>query len=302
MKKTFSILMVGLILMAEFVPISAALLETYMKATGLSTNSGDTNSDTPDLTYTAGTWVSATRVFTVASGNPVTDGVTVGRLVALRVDGGAAAVLIGRVSARDATTITLAATDLAGSLADRTGDCTLVMGGRYKGPDGANFIPFTLATTGALRSAAGDKLRVNAIGTFDWLQAYTFAANGPYIFEGMTATPGDGGKARWNGDTNLLPYNFVNLSGINDIIFKHHIMQGNGYLFPATNGGPSLINLTGTGFSLESCVISNTYRNAINLVGDGWLIAKSLFEHCNQDSGNGFAAIAISRSGVLEDS
>src|SRR5688572_29857358 len=74
---------------------------------GSNLNSGSTAGASADHTYASGNWVQGTGVFTVASGNPVSDGVAVGDIASVYADGATTSDYIGRVSARDATTITV---------------------------------------------------------------------------------------------------------------------------------------------------------------------------------------------------
>lgn len=55
-----------------------AFKEFYCNSSGSNLNAGD-GTGAATATYAAGTFVRSTGVFTVASGNPVTDGVAVGQ-------------------------------------------------------------------------------------------------------------------------------------------------------------------------------------------------------------------------------
>lgn len=113
-----------------------AFTEFYMQTTGSNLNAGSTNADAASLTYASGSWVQSTRVFTVASGNPVTDGVAVGDWVSVYPDGNTVTPFIGQVTARDATTITISSTISMGTApTNGTANRTLKVGGAW-----ANFL------------------------------------------------------------------------------------------------------------------------------------------------------------------
>ncbi len=99
-----------------------AFTEFYVQTTGSNLNAGSTADNAAPFTYAAGTFVQSTRVFTVASGNPQSDGVTVGMFASIYTTAGATvATFVGRVSAVDATTITVDGLVLAGQSDSRAG-------------------------------------------------------------------------------------------------------------------------------------------------------------------------------------
>ena len=67
------------------------------------------------LTYANGTWVASTGVFSIAIGNPVTDGVAVGDFASVYANGSTVTGFVGRVTARDTTTITVSLTAKSGT-------------------------------------------------------------------------------------------------------------------------------------------------------------------------------------------
>lgn len=121
-----------LLLVIGAAPSFAAYNEFYMQTTGSDLNAGSTNADTASLTYASGNYVNATGVFTVASGNPSTDGVAVGDWVSVYANGDTATPFVAKVTARDATTITVSATDRFGTNpTDGTGNRSLKVGGAW---------------------------------------------------------------------------------------------------------------------------------------------------------------------------
>src|SRR4051812_30524080 len=104
---------------------------------GTRTGSSTVPGTSADFTYASGTWVSATGVFTVASGNPSSDGVAVGDFASVYADGASVTTLVGRVTARTTTTITVSTSALSGTTTDGTSNRTLKIGGAWKGPNAA---------------------------------------------------------------------------------------------------------------------------------------------------------------------
>src|SRR5439155_4988747 len=85
-----------------------------------------------NLTYASGTWVQSTGVFTVASGNPVNDGVAAGDFASVYPDAATVTPFVGRVTTRDATTITVSLTAKMGTApVDGTTNTTLKIGGAW---------------------------------------------------------------------------------------------------------------------------------------------------------------------------
>lgn len=116
-----------------------AFTEFYMQPTGSNLNAGSTNADTAAFTYASGNWVQSTGVFTLASGNPQSDGVQVGDWASVYADGSSDTVFVGKVSAVDSTTITVGITDATkiGSVpSNGTGNRTLKIGGAWADFDG----------------------------------------------------------------------------------------------------------------------------------------------------------------------
>jgi len=183
-----------------------AYTEFYVQTTGSNLNAGSTTANAASLTYASGNWVAATGVFTVASGNPTSDGVAVGDFASVYADGATATAFVGRVTARDATTITVSLTAVSGTPpADGTGNRTLKIGGAWAGPSGAVIFPFGFVV-GTMTNAAGDPTRVNVKNgvTYSYSSALTSPNLGALTWQGYTSTPGDGGRAVFDVSTNAI--------------------------------------------------------------------------------------------------
>src|SRR5690606_30077270 len=116
-----------------------AFTEFYIQSTGSDLNAGSTTADAASLTYAGGTFVRATGVFTVASGDPVADGVVVGDWVSIYTTAGATTTkYVAQVTARDATTITTSTTAKYGAntnVSESAGATTLKVGGAHASPE-----------------------------------------------------------------------------------------------------------------------------------------------------------------------
>ena len=193
--------------------------EFYVQQTGSNLNAGSTTSDAALATYTnsavAG-WNSGTGVFEVASGNPVSDGVTVGMFASVYVTAGATvATFVARITAVTSTQITVSLTAKSGTApsTDTAGARTLKVGGAWAGPSGSVGFPFTFVA-GTMTNAAGAAPRVNYKNTADYTSTANWAitAAGITCHQAYASTPGDGGRARIKGPTTGASYSLLTLS------------------------------------------------------------------------------------------
>ena len=163
-----------------------------------------------DFTYASGNWVAATGVFTVASGNPSTDGVAVGDFASVYADGSTVTGFVGRVTARDTTTITVSLTAKAGTApTDGTGNRTLRIGGAWLGPNGTSGFPMNFVTN-TLTNASGDFPRVNYKSDQTMsITANISTVNADTTHQGYTTSYGDLGKAILRGPTTGAAFNLI---------------------------------------------------------------------------------------------
>ena len=177
-----------------------AFTEFYCQSGGDNLNAGSTTSNTAAQTYAGGTFVRATGVFTVASGDPSADGVTVGDFASVYTTAGATvATFVGRVTARSTTTITVSTTAISGAtstVSETAAASTCKVGGAWKGPNGTTKFPFEFAL-GTMTNSSGDWPRINFKNTADYVMTgqITHSVAGPCAWQGYTSTVGDGGKA-----------------------------------------------------------------------------------------------------------
>lgn len=264
-----------------------AFTELYVQPTGSNLNAGSTNSNTALATYTskvvANGWNQATGVFTVSTGDPVADGVAVGDFASVYVTAGATvATFVGRITARDTTTITVSLTAVSGTppATDALGATTMKVGGAWAGPATTVAFPFGFVQLG-LQNAAGDTPRVNFKNgtTYSITAAMTHAHNGPIRFQGYTSTVGDGGKATVDGGTSGASYVLLTVSGANtdltDLIFQNNGATGN------ANG----VSVTGAKSLVRGCVVNSVRGHGFSSAsGSSIFYSECEAYSCNQNN------------------
>jgi hypothetical protein len=239
-----------------------------------------------DFTYASGTWVASTGVFTVASGNPSSDGVAVGDFASVYADGSSVTGFVGRVTARTTTTITVSLTAKMGTApTDGTSNRTVRIGGAWAGPNGSSGFPLSLLET-ALQNSSNDRTRVNLKNntTYSVTAAISMASSGGVVIQGYSSAYGDGGRATLSGGTSGASYILLTIGSsltVRDMIFQN-------------NGSTGSANGVATGSSL---VVA--FENVLftGMKGAGVLIGSSTeaaFEGC-ESAGN---ATGIQTSGT----
>lgn len=226
---------------------------------------------TADFTYASGNWVASTGVFTVASGDPASDGVAVGDFASVYADGSTETGFVGRVTARDATTITVSLSAKAGTApTDGTGDRTLKIGGAWQGPNGASGFPYTIVGF-ALKNTSNNELRINIKNesTYNVTAAITNTiANGPFTVQGYTASYGDGGKFTLDGGGSGSAYVLLSLQQTG-VTLRDAILNRNGATGSATG-----LSVTGVGCRIEGVVCSNMRGLGIFVLTGGSVVLR----------------------------
>lgn len=271
-----------------------AFTEFYCQTSGSNLNSGSTTTDASTLTYASGTWVNATGVFTPASGNPVTDGVAVGDFASVYPDAETQAVFIGRVTARDATTITVSLTAKSGTApVDGTTNTTLKIGGAWKGPNGTSGFPWAFVE-GTMINASGHVMRVNMKAqTYSKTTITTHSGdNGVIWFQGYTTVPGDGGRAIIDGGTSGASFRLLDISG-KSIVLADMTFQNNG-----ASGSADLMNVTGNENIFLRCLYRDCRGTGI-LVNAVTHFASCEFTACNQSNTSGKGGFQVLTSGSI---
>lgn len=202
--------------------------EYCAKTGGSKLNAGTLNGssteppNTPFASYSSGSWANPT--FTVSSGNPVADGVTVGMFAALN-SGGPEALYIARITAVTATTISL---DSNGwGAIPGAGTYNLRVGGAWPPPSGSDWWPFTLATgSNGAKNAAGMPVRVNIKSPGSPINitgGATVSNNGNNVtYQGYGSTYGDGTKVHFLGPDTGASFTMLNFTAANRIFVDLH--------------------------------------------------------------------------------
>jgi hypothetical protein len=304
-----------------------AFTEFCCKSGGSNLNAGTLtgNSTEPgtsaDFTYASGNWVASTGVFTVASGNPSSDGVAVGDFASVYADGSTVTGFVGRVTARDATTITVSLTAKSGTApTDGTGNRTLKIGGAWQGPNAAVGFPINFVQQDCTNSSA-HRVRVN----FKNDQTYSITANIATVsvgvhYEGYTSSYGDGGRATIDGGTSGAAYTLVTQGNLTTT-FSHFIFKNNGASSEAAlvtaSGGESIyfrcvfadsrgagLNITAIQTSVIECEaygnnISNTASRAGFVSTNTGLLLRCISHDNLNSNGNGFIFTSTANSAYV---
>ena len=245
-----------------------------------------------DLTYASGTWVSATGVFTVAAGDPVADGVAVGDFASVYADGASVTTLVGRVTARTTTTITVSTTFKGGTTTDGTSTRTLKIGGAWQGPNGTSAFPFNIFAH-AIRNASDDMPRVNLKNNQTHSVTVTLGTVGSnYIVQGYTAAYGDGGRAVIDGGTSGASYILVTVGG--NALFCDLEIKNNG-----ATGSSQLINAASGSYFIR-CVIRDCRGDGVRVAATTSVrFSECELYGCNQSNTADIGAIT-NNGGVLD--
>jgi parallel beta-helix repeat protein len=253
---------------------------------GSNLNAGTLTGDTTEpaitaaFTYGSGSWVQSTGVFTVASGDPAADGVAVGDFASVYPDAASVTPFVGRVTARDATTITVSSTAKAGTKpADGTSDTTLKIGGAWKGPNGSEAFPFNFVQS-TLTNASGHFPRINFKNDaqYDITAAMTHGNAGPMRFEGYSSAYGDGGRATIDGGTSGASYKLL-LSTVADADLAYLIFANNG-----ASGSAHLVELQVRALAFR-CVFHDSRGNGLRLeYGNAHLVMECEAYACNKSN------------------
>lgn len=272
-----------------------AFTEFYCDAaSGSNLNSG--SSTGAAVTYASGSWDAATGVFTVASGDPTTN-VAVGDFASVYADGATVTGFVGRVTARDATTITVSLTAKSGTApTNGTGNRTIKVGGPWKGPNGTEAFPFAW-----IASAMNDG--TNLVPRVNMKSGTDYAVSSPGItnssvgiwWQGYTTTIGDGGRAVIKGGAGAaytLLLSSGNQNSYVDLIFDTNGDSGGTV---STQG----VAVTGARSMFYRCVCRNMRRSGLYAASVvSWFVECEAY-NCNIANGTGGGAIYIASSGCM---
>lgn len=262
-----------LLLFVGFSVMGTTFTEFYVDPAGGNTNSGQAiitggSYNAANVFHAIGFWTNTGAIFANASLNP--SGFSVGDWAAVYTNTATVAAYVSKISATNATTITLTTANAAGTdpVNDTAGFTWIVVGGAWAGPN-TNQNPSVTFPLGFMANTAtnayGAEPRVNfKVGTYSFTNAVTLANNGPVRYQGFTTTAGDGGKATFTGTGYTASYSFtlITVTG-NDNDFEDLIFDGNG-----NTGSPSLFSISSaTRTHLRGCVFRNSRNRGLDVQG-----------------------------------
>ena len=270
----------------------------YCRAGGNNRNSGthgDASTPTQlpglsaDHTYIGGSWAGGSLTYTVASGDPSADGVTVGHWFSLTEPGGTEAVYVGQISAVTGTTITSAGGDNGTYTIPADGVYELRVGGAFEGPvDGLTSFPFA----GFGWPANNSMIWLKNDQTYQSNQTTgIFYVRNTHV-SGFGTVPGDDGRAVIQGATTGSAYTVIYTVSEGQCAHNLHV-KNNGASGTANYG----FRLGNQGVAYN-CIAEGIFGYGFYKVGsgaellakdctlDGYLGGDCSFVHCVA-SGNG---------------
>lgn len=265
---------------------------------GTRTGSSTIPGTSADLTYAGGTFVRSTVTFTVASGNPVNDGVVDGDVISVYTTAGATvATCLIRVTSR--TTNSITGTVIAGAetnVSESAGAATCKVGGAWAGPSGSTIFPFNFAAA-TMTNAAGDFPRVNLKNdqTYSISAALNHTLVGPVTFQGFGTAYGDAANLHTKtnkalidaGTNNIVP---VTLAGADCELLDFEITGGGSGA--NTNSG---VVITGIRCRVARNVIHGVMKHGVHANGSQGTVAENeIYDFANTSTGGACAGVYVS--------
>jgi len=263
---------------------STAFSEFYAQTSGSNLNAGSTTNDAAVLTFAGGTFVAATGVYTIASGNTL--GVHPLDWASVYTTSGATiSQFIGQILSTNQTTITLSLVAFAGNPATPSASAnatTLKIGGAWAGPNAAVGFPFGfLAQTATNGASVWPRCSFRNNATYNVTASIAHSLGGPVVFQGMTSVPGDLGKATIDGGATGTSYVVLNMTGA-DLDFVDLITGNNG-----NSGSASLVNCGGAGQNWIRCVAHDSWRGGFAAAASGLTFVECEAYNCNKNNQSG---------------
>lgn len=219
-------------------------------------------------------WNATTGILTPPAGNPAASNIIAGAdFMSVMADGATETPFVALVTGTNTTTVTVSLSAKSGTAPGTAGSgITAIIGGPWYGPFGAVSFPAGFAQA-TMTNANGETTRIN-------FQRHTspvsmgiqqkFSQVGPLVWEGFTNSAGDGGLAIYDGTsfpTANEPFVVWEISG-NAQEFKNFILDKNWNGTPSVGRGTNgLVNITCQNLYMCRIVVSNSYRNGIQLNG-----------------------------------
>lgn len=243
-----------------------------------------------DFTYASGSWVASTGVFTVASGNPSSDGVAVGDWASVYPDGSTTAVFIGRVTARTTTTITVSLTVKGGTApTDGTSNRTVKIGGAWAGPSGGTAFPFGIVNT-AMQNLSSNPVRVNMKNdqTYSLTAGISVTSGVPAYIAGYTTSYGDLGRTIFDGGTSGASYSLWTLGATaGSMRLEAFEFRNNG-----ATGSTAGVTISNTSSSFVQCVFHDFQGSGLN-GSSAVTLVECEFYLCNKSNTANLGGISV---------
>lgn len=271
--------------------------EAYCNNSTGSNVNGGSDAGSPSMSDTVGTggWVSATNIYTTVATN---GSVTVGQYLSIYSGAATIAAYTARITAvsgggGSAWVITLSATAFSGAVPTTGSTFKANCGGAWQGPTGSTSFPFGYITN-ALTDAAGDFIRLNGAGTNSVTAAMSQTTVGAICVQGMTSTPGDGGKWTINGGTTGASYVVLTLtSTASRIIVRDIVLQNNG-----STGSANLFAIVGGNSLIERCVFNSSCGNCVSVTASDVDFVECEIYGGNQNNTAGVSGVTVSSAGA----
>lgn len=235
--------------------------------------------------------------FTPSDGSTPASSVNVGDFVSVYVTAGATTtVFVGRVTAvapgvNGAITNGIPGSGVYPANSSGAHTITCVAGGAWKGPGGASAFPVNFVTNN-MTDIAGDPIRVTLLNTavYSVTSGMSVASQG-IVWQGAHSTPGDGGKAVFDGGITGGSFAVFTISQTG-VILRDLVVQNNG-----ATGGSAGISLSARGI-VERVTIRNMTGPGIQVISNvgGVLIEVELYNN-NINNNNNSGGISIASTG-----
>lgn len=136
---------------------------------------------------------------------------------------------------------------------------------------------------------------MNGKGTSNITAAVSHSLAGPTVFQGYTATPGDGGKWTIDGGTTGVSYVLISLAaGSNNCILEDLVFQNNG-----ASGSADGLSIASNRSILRRCVVNGVRGNGFNAAGSSQTLIECEAYGCNQSNTATLAGFLLGTGGVV---
>lgn len=288
-----------------------AFTEFFCRSGGSNLNGGglSTGAEPPTTaayTSTNGAWSTTTHKFTPSDGSNPSLTVSVGDWASIYIDGASVAVCTARVTAVTNAVngdITVSGASFAGAFPTTSATTrSIKVGGAWKGPNGTDMFPFTMASMSGMTDASSNKPRINLKNDQTYSVTATLTIGSGSVVQGYSSTVDDLGKATIDGGTTGASYNLVSFSSsgmvIRDLIIQNNGATGNQTGLAVTGGGQChrvVVNsVRGYGISVSSgsglieCEVYSANQNntlaGINCASTGLALVRCI-SHNNNGAG-----------------